>query len=101
MIDKKYLSQMYDCSEYLKKYDKGYVNDDKKLQLILSYEDISIDSEHKHLVIGQVGSDEIELCFRIHKAGIWAFYRSEVEYKKVSTSIELFIKDWESDSIEL
>jgi hypothetical protein len=88
VVAKKYLSENYECSEYLSKYEDGYYHNESYLQVVLPVAEASIDSTHNHLVIGHAGTDGIEFCYRIHEPGIWAFYPAESRFQKLAESIE-------------
>ncbi|MFD2232133.1 hypothetical protein [Alkalimarinus sediminis] len=98
---KKYLSENYDCDEYLSKYEDGYYHKESYLQLLLPVSEVSIDSKTEHLVIGHAGADGIEFCFRIHKPGIWAYHPMEGRFQKVAVSISKLIEGWHSGAIKV
>jgi hypothetical protein len=97
----KYLSENYDCNEYLSKYEDGYYDEKSYLQLILPMSQVSINSEHQHLVIGHAGADGIEFCYRIHKAGVWAYYPIETRFQEVAANIGQLIEDWHSGAMKV
>ena len=101
MIAKKYLSENYDCSEYLSKYEDGFYDDESYLQLVLPVTEASIDSTHQHLVIGYAGADGIVFCFRIHKSSVWAFYPIDAKFRKVASSVSELVEGWCSGTIKV
>lgn len=101
MIAKKYLSENYDCNEYLSQYEDGYYHDESDFQLVLPVSEVSIDPNHQHLVIGHAGADGIEFCFRIHKPGVWAFYPIEAKFQKVAASVSRLIEGWCNGTIKV
>ncbi len=101
MIAKKYLIENYDCADYFSVYEDGYHDDPSCLQLVLPVSEVSIDPKHHHLVIGHAGADGIEFCFRIHKAGVWAFYPIEERFQKVATGISQLIEGWRNGTIKV
>ena len=51
MVAKKYLSENYDCLEYLADFGNGYYHEESYLQVVLPVEEASINPIHHHLVI--------------------------------------------------
>ncbi|MEJ2763638.1 hypothetical protein VV869_06610 [Photobacterium sp. MCCC 1A19761] len=54
----------FDCEEYLEKYSMGFYHDASYLQLVLPIEDVKLNLDYEHLVIGFPGTDGIEFCYR-------------------------------------
>lgn len=99
MIAKKYLSENYDCTGYLSKYENGYYQEDAFLQLILPCAEAYINNDDNRLVIGRPGVDGIEFCYRMHNSGIWAFYPIGGEFVKKADTIDQLVQGWLDGSI--
>ncbi|SEQ58385.1 hypothetical protein SAMN03080615_01990 [Amphritea atlantica] len=58
------------------------------MQLVLPLSDVTINTEHQHLVIGHAGADGIEFCYCIHQL---TFADSEFNQKRRKNRKEIFL----------
>jgi len=89
------MNSRFKCDEYLSEFaSSGFYHEESYLQLVYPKEDVFINHESGHLVIGSAGADGIEFCFRAHLEGVWAYYPIEMSYKFISGTVKELIEGY-------
>lgn len=86
----------YECGDYFQGAwsEDGFFDDTSQTRLILPLNETYVVEEAGFFAVGRSGAGCVDLGYRKHHSGLWAFYPIGQEFKFMAASIPALVEGW-------